>query len=126
MGILDILGALVGIGKSAGLIKSPEDEVKLQQAALAAAAQSDTAFAQFITATSPQDVPGWANVLTALVRPFVTFLSMYLIYGSITNPALAANVKAAGVDPHWLFLPILFWFSGRSAEKITGIIQNGS
>lgn len=128
MGILAFLAALVGVGKDAGLIKSPEDEVKLQQAALAAAAQKDSAFAQFITATSPTNNPVWVNAVISLIRPTVTWAAMFLIVASVYNPAVALAIKTAGINPQWLFFFPAWWFVGRSAEKIMGtnIFGNGT
>ncbi len=125
--LLGLITSLVGIGKSTGLIKSPEDELKYQQALMQAAAQQDSAFAQFIASTSPggtvaPGLPWYINLLGAvqnfcvsMMRPLITAYTAYWIYTQpdpMKIPALA-------------WTPIAFWFTGRSVEKITELVKNG-
>ncbi len=46
--IVSVIGELVGIGKTAGLIRTPEDEMKMRQQLLDYFSRQDTAYADMI------------------------------------------------------------------------------
>lgn len=118
--------ALIGLFKpildlltSAGIIKTPEQQAQLQQQLQAAAAEADQSFADFVKATQPtgQVVAGvpWfinligalQNLVVAMVRPAISFFCAYQVYlhpRDYTTPLY--------------LVPILFWFTGRTVEKL--------
>lgn len=121
--ILPLIQQIVAILKDAGIIKDPAQLAQLQQQVTEASAEADAAFASFVQSTQPvgQIVPGvpfvvnllgaLQNFIVALVRPAITAVAAYYIY-----PRLWSGQQI----PPYAWIPIIFWFVGRSVEKILG------
>ena len=125
-GIGPVLDGIFETLKASGVIRTPEDELKTQQAL----AQIDTAklqaYTDFIRATTPAsaDTPRWINGFIAITRPAMVWLVTGSIVASFFVPGmpdritqvLSAFGQAGTAGLAFLSIPLL-WISGRTVEK---------
>lgn len=102
--------------------KMAELALKAQELEVTAEQARGQEFAQFVSALQPS---GWANGFVALTRPLITWIVMGSIVASFFIPGLAQRITDTlagfqkGGTPGLILLSIpLFWFLGRSIEKI--------
>ncbi|HEX9533808.1 MAG TPA: hypothetical protein VGA58_13705 [bacterium] len=109
-----LVGGLIDTLKSVGILRTPEDELKAQQAMAAIVQAQWASITDFVKATTPDPtrVYIWVNSLIALVRPAVTIL---LITDIMTNPGHRLDMTDARM---W---PVLWWFFGAELLRFVGL-----
>ena len=125
-GIGPVLDGIFETLKGSGVIRTPEDELKVQQALAQIDASRFDAYVRFIQATTPAsaDTPRWINGFIAITRPAMVWLVTGSIVASFFVPGmpdrisqvLSAFGQAGSAGLAFLSIPIL-WISGRTIEK---------
>jgi hypothetical protein len=89
-GIGPVLDGIFETLKGSGVIRTPEDELKVQQALAQVDADKLRAYTEFIRATTPSsaDTPRWINGFIAITRPAM----VWVVTGSIVAAFFISGV----------------------------------
>jgi len=106
-----IVDAVMTVLKSTGIIKDPEQEIKIKQQIADATKNAQDFFIQYFTATIGKDEPWYSP--NKLFRPICSFTAMiFYVYCRIKEiPLTTADMTLIGGI-------IMFWFGGRTIEKL--------
>jgi hypothetical protein len=135
-GIGPVLDGIFETLKGSGVIRTPEDELKVQQALAQVDADKLRAYTEFIRATTPAsaDTPRWINGFIAITRPAMVWVvtgsivAAFFISGVADRVTATLNAfgQAGTAGLMFLSIPVL-WITGRTVEKWTALKtgQNG-
>src|SRR5947209_4902642 len=128
-GIGPVLDGIFETLKGSGVIRTPEDELKVQQALAQIDQAKFQSYVDFIKATTPAsaDTPRWINGFIAITRPAIVWLVTSSVIIAFFTPGVAERIvttlRAFGdAGPAgWAFIGIpLAWMTGRTLEKRWG------
>src|SRR5437667_9313351 len=93
-GIGPVLDAIFETLKGSGVIRTPEDELKVQQALAQIDATRFQAYVDFIRATTPAsaDTPRWINGFIAITRPAMVWLVTGSVIAAFFVPGVADRI----------------------------------
>src|SRR5437667_1117422 len=125
-GIGPVLDGIFETLKGSGVIRTHEDELKVQQALAQIDESKFQSYVDFIRATTPAsaDTPRWINGFIAITRPAMVWLVTGSIVASFFVPGmpdritqvLSAFGQAGTAGLAFLSIPLL-WVTGRTVEK---------
>ena len=134
-GIGPVLDGIFETLKGSGVIRTPEDELKVQQALAQIDQAKFQSYVDFIRATTPAsaDTPRWINGFIAITRPAMVWLVTGSIVASFFVPGmpdqitqvLSAFGQAGTAGLAFLSIPLL-WITGRTVEKWTALKTGGN
>jgi hypothetical protein len=129
--IMALVNLFTKVAKDLGIVKDPAQVAQMQlqtfQLLQQKEQQESEEFQTFLRATTPDPayVYRWANTLIALTRPLITWVVTGSIVSSFFVPGVAQKLTATvsafaqGGTAGLMILSIpLWWFAGRTAEKL--------
>jgi hypothetical protein len=129
--IFGLVNLVTKLLKDLGIVKDPAQEAQMRLQTFQLLQQKETQeseeFQAFLKATTPDSsyVYRWANTFIALTRPLITWVVTGSIVASFFVPDVAARVTLTvaafsnGGTAGLMILSIpLWWFAGRTAEKL--------
>lgn len=86
-------------------------------------AVADVESARLLAGKEAESAPGWTKVLTVTHRPLWSFLMLGIFIWTILAPYLGfPQIPLTGIHKDIMQTVIIFYFGGRSVEKITDTV----